>query len=98
VAYPPAAFSLAFLGRYACLYYAKQVQNDQDHSDNDQNVNPGPEVRQGWNYDRAKKAQQPQDDQNHDNYPQHDVSPFEGTLPAARLVTRWPITLLFGKT
>jgi len=41
------------------LDYIEQIQNDQDHGDNDQNVDPGTEVWQGWNYDRAKKAQQP---------------------------------------
>jgi hypothetical protein len=41
------------------LYYIKEVQYDEDDGNNDQNVNPWPEVRQGWNYDRAKKAQQP---------------------------------------
>lgn len=59
------------------LNYTKQVKYDEDHSDNDQNVNPGTEVWQGWNYDRAKKAQQPQDYQNDDDYPQHKLSPFE---------------------
>jgi rubredoxin len=67
---------LALLRRYA-LDYIKEFQYDEDNGDNDQNVNPGTEVRQGWNYDRTKKAQQPQDYQNHDNNPQHEVSPFE---------------------
>jgi hypothetical protein len=75
----PPEFSDRFL-----LNYAKQVQNDQDHSDDDQNVNPGTKVWQGWNYDRAKKAQQPQDNQNHDDYPQHEVSPFEWSLGTTR--------------
>jgi hypothetical protein len=83
-----------FLDRFL-LNYTKQVKNDQDHSDNDQNVNPGTEVRQGWNYGRAKKAQQPQDDQNYDNNPQHELSPFEGTMAANRPGAWWPIDLIF---
>jgi hypothetical protein len=44
------------------LYDIEEVQYDENDDDYDQNVNPGAEVREAWDYVRTQKAEQPQDD------------------------------------
>ena len=55
----------------------KQVQYDEYDGDNDQSVNPTACAREAWADVSTEKAEQPQDDQNHDDNPQHKISPFE---------------------
>jgi hypothetical protein len=43
-------------------------------------VNPIARARESWTYVPTEKAEQPQDYQNYDNGPQHEISPFEGSL------------------
>jgi hypothetical protein len=53
----------------------QQVQNNQDDHDNEQHVNPASGANAGdepW----ANEAEQPQDEQNYDDSPQHDVPPL----------------------
>ena len=59
------------------LRYTKQAQYDEDHDNNDQNVNPIPSLGESWAYISSQEAEQPQDEQNYDNGPQHQVSPLE---------------------
>jgi hypothetical protein len=53
------------------------VQNDEYDHDNDQNVNPIAGAWESWAYVPTQEAEQPQDEQNHDDSPQHEISPFE---------------------
>jgi hypothetical protein len=62
------------------LYHPKEVQDDEYDSDHDQSVNPTAGLREAWTYVPTEKAQQPQDYQNHDNGPQHEISPFECSI------------------
>jgi hypothetical protein len=39
-------------------------------------VNPIAGAREVWNYVSTEKAEQPQDYQNYDDSPQHEISPF----------------------
>jgi hypothetical protein len=43
------------------LHYPKEVQYDENDSDNDQNVNPTACFREAWIYVPTQKAKQPQD-------------------------------------
>jgi hypothetical protein len=53
-------------------------QNDQDNGDHDQGMDPASAIRlvviPGT---PTEKAEQPQDQQDYDNSPQHEISPFE---------------------
>jgi hypothetical protein len=53
------------------------MQYDEYDGDNDQDVNPTAEAREPWTYVPTQKAEQPQDEQNNDDSPQHEISPFE---------------------
>jgi hypothetical protein len=53
------------------------MQYDEDDGDNDQNVNPTASLREARIYSPTEKAEQPQDYQNYDDRPQHEISPFE---------------------
>jgi hypothetical protein len=53
------------------------VQNDEYDHDNNQNVNPIAGARESWAYVPTQEAEQPQDEQNHYDSPQHEISPFE---------------------
>jgi hypothetical protein len=55
----------------------QKAQNDENDGDNDQNVDPTACLRESWTYVPTEKAKQPQDEQNHDDSPQHEISPFE---------------------
>jgi hypothetical protein len=63
--------------KHRVLYHPKEVQDDEDDSNNDQDVNPTANLRKVWADPAAEKAEQPQDNQDYDNGPQHDISPFE---------------------
>jgi hypothetical protein len=63
------------------------VQQAQDYKydgDDDQNMDPTAGFRKSWADPATEKAQQPQYDQYYDNYPQHEVSPFEWSLGTTR--------------
>jgi hypothetical protein len=53
------------------------MQYDEDDGDHDQNVNPTAEAREAGTDIPTEKAEQPQDYQNYDDRPQHEISPFE---------------------
>jgi hypothetical protein len=55
----------------------QQVQNNQYDDDNDQRMDPTAGLWEPWTDSVAEKAQQPQDYQYNDDYPQHEVFPFE---------------------
>jgi hypothetical protein len=59
------------------LYHPKEVQYDEYDGDNDQSMNPTACFREAWTNVPAEKAEQPQDYQNHDDSPQHEISPFD---------------------
>jgi hypothetical protein len=55
----------------------QQVQNDEDDDNNEQGMDPISRARYARADVPAKSADQPQDDQNDDDGPQHMNSPFE---------------------
>ena len=55
----------------------QQFKNDEDDGNNDQNMDPAACFREAWANASTQKAEQPQDDQNYDDSPQHEISPFE---------------------
>jgi hypothetical protein len=55
------------------LQHPKEVQYDEYDGDNDQNVYPISGARETWNDPPAEKAKQPQDEQNYDDGPQHEI-------------------------
>jgi hypothetical protein len=61
------------------------VQNNQDYGDNDQSMNPSAGAREAWANARTDKAKQPQNDENDDDCPQHEISPFTGSI-GSRLI------------
>jgi hypothetical protein len=69
------------------------VQNDEDDGNHDQDVNPIAGARESRTYIPAEKAEQPQDKQNHDDGPQHEVFPFDARLNATRLLDRVAVNL-----
>jgi hypothetical protein len=64
------------------------VQYDEDDGNHDQNVNPIAGLREAWTDSSTEKAEQPQDEQDYDDGPQHDVSPFERPIGCCRLPDR----------
>jgi hypothetical protein len=67
-----------FIRRIASdLNYMKQVQNDQDDRNNDQGMDPTASLRDPWTDVRPKITEQPQDQQNDDDSPQHEISPYK---------------------
>jgi hypothetical protein len=59
------------------VHHPKQLQDDEDHCDDDQNVNPTACFREPRADFSAEEAEQPQDYQNYDDCPQHKIPPFE---------------------
>ena len=55
----------------------QKVQYDQYDHDDDQNMDPTACFREAWTYVPTEKAEQPQDYQDYDDGPQHEISPFE---------------------
>jgi hypothetical protein len=55
----------------------KESQDNEDDSNDDQNVNPIAGLGKTGTDPPAEKAQQPQDEQNYYDGPQHEISPFE---------------------
>jgi len=53
------------------------VQYDEYDGDNDQCMDPTAGLREAWADSATEKAEQPQDDQDYNDSPQHEVSPFE---------------------
>jgi hypothetical protein len=58
----------------------KELQYDEYDDDNDQNMNPTAGAREPWTNVPSEKSEQPQYDQNYDDSPQHEISPFERSL------------------
>jgi hypothetical protein len=58
----------------------KQGQYDEYDGDNDQKMDPTAGARKAWAYVPAQKAKQPQYDQNDNDSPQHEISPFERSI------------------
>jgi hypothetical protein len=52
------------------------MQYDEDDGNNDQSMNPTTCLREAGTYITTEKAEQPQDYQNDDDSPQHEISPF----------------------
>ena len=66
----------------------KQVQNDQDDRNDEQGMDPASSTREPWADVPAQKSDQPQHKQDHDNSPNHEISPFE--LPIGYSSGFWP--------
>jgi len=58
------------------LHNSQQVKDDEDDDNNDENMDPIPGAREARADVPAKKADQPQNEQNNDDSPNHGVSPF----------------------
>jgi hypothetical protein len=54
----------------------QQAQNNQNDNNNDQRMDPAAGSRKSWADSAAEKAQQPQNKQDYDNGPNHEISPF----------------------
>jgi hypothetical protein len=65
-----------YFQRSADLHDPQQVQYDKYDGNYEQGMNPTACLREAWNYASTEKAEQPQDHQNYDNSPQHEISPF----------------------
>jgi hypothetical protein len=53
------------------------MQYEEDDGDNDQDVNPTADLREARKHAPTEKAEQPKYEQNYDDRPQHEISPFE---------------------
>jgi hypothetical protein len=67
----------AFCRTAEWLYNPKEMQDNKYYGDNNQNVNPIAGLGKTGTDPPAEKAQQPQDEQNYYDGPQHEISPFE---------------------
>jgi hypothetical protein len=65
----------------------EQVQDDEYDDNDDQDVDPIAGFGEAMKYIPSKSAKQPQDQQNNDDSPQHEISPFE-TAVGSHLVCR----------
>lgn len=63
--------------RNADLYDPQQVQNDEDGGNNEQSMDPAACLRETWTDAPTEITEQPQNYQNYDDSPQHEISPFE---------------------
>jgi hypothetical protein len=54
----------------------EELQYNEYDDDNDQNMDPTACLREAWAYVSTEEAEQPQDEQNYDDSPQHEISPF----------------------
>jgi hypothetical protein len=68
---------LSYIQQSADLSDPQHVQYDEYDDDNDQNMDPTACLRKAWTYVTTEKAKQPQNYENHDDSPQHEISPFE---------------------
>jgi hypothetical protein len=62
------------------------VQYDEDDGDYDQRVDPIACAREAWTYISTEKAEQPQYYENHDDSPQHKISPFKRSFGSYMLL------------
>jgi hypothetical protein len=77
--YPPSNFHCS-----KNLDNPQQTQNNEDHYNDNQNMNPAACLREAWTDVPTKKAEQPEDQQDHNDGPQHDISPFRAICAAGR--------------
>ena len=66
----------------------KEAQYNKYDRDDDQSMDPTACAWEIWTYIPAEKAEQPQNYQNDDDSPQHEISPFNALLEATWLVDR----------
>ena len=55
----------------------KKIQYDENDSDNEQSMDPTARFRKSWTDVFAKIAEEPQYNENNDDSPQHEISPYE---------------------
>jgi hypothetical protein len=58
-------------------HHSKEIQYNEYDGDDEQDVDHVAGLRETRADAPAEKAEQPQHDQNHDDSPQHEISPFE---------------------
>jgi hypothetical protein len=58
------------------MHHSQQLQNDKDDCNYEQDVDDIPHFRDSGTYRPTEKAEQPQDQKNDDDYPQHEISPL----------------------
>jgi hypothetical protein len=58
------------------LHHPKEVQDDENNGDNDQSMNPTASAWEAWTYVPTEKAKQPQDYENYNDSPQHEIFSF----------------------
>jgi hypothetical protein len=57
--------------------HPEQLQDDEDHDNNDQHMDPIAGAREPWTDVPAEESKQPKDYENNDDCPQHEISPIE---------------------
>jgi hypothetical protein len=72
----PQTFSIATAPYTKGLDQPKNLQNEKYEGNHNQCVNPIPGAGNTWANVPAKKAKQPQDEQDYDERPQHEIDPF----------------------
>jgi hypothetical protein len=73
----PTSTRLVYTSKCASLQHPEQVQYDEYDGDDDQRVDPIAGLWEAWADPPTEKAEQPQDEQNYDDGPYHEISPFE---------------------
>jgi len=58
------------------LQHPKEIQDEEYDSDDEQRMNKVASFGDCGTKSRTEKAEQPQHDQDHDDNPQHEISPF----------------------
>jgi hypothetical protein len=54
----------------------QQTQNNKNDGNNDQNMDPSASLRKSWTDIPTEKAKQPENHQDYNYRPQHEISPF----------------------
>jgi hypothetical protein len=57
------------------VYCPKELQDDKDNHNHNQDMDPVTGARKPWAEISAEEAEQPQDEQNYDDGPQHVMPP-----------------------
>jgi hypothetical protein len=59
------------------IYDPQESQNDEDDGNHQQGMNPTTGLREARADVSTEKAKQPEDEQDNNNGPQHEISPFQ---------------------
>ena len=79
------------------LYNPKQVQDDEQDDDNDQDMDPIAGFWEAGKNIPTKSTEQPEDQENDDDCPKHEISPFEKFVGATWSFDRATVDLTTEK-